>query len=190
MPPHPLASRLVPDAPPLLRPGVLETTTVLVAPATAQAAASACAQAGATVLALEADALDEDATQAATRPCDALLIDAAAFTNELDDAGLRRALDATWPPVRAVANAYIAADRPGKILLLGPRPTAGDHAEALRAALENLARTTSIEWSRFGITITAILPGSQTTDGELADLIAYVVSPAGDYYSGCALTLG
>ena len=60
----------------------------------------------------------------------------------------------------------------------------------VQAALENLARTLSIEWARYGITPTAILPGAATTDDEVAELIAFLASPAGDYYSGCAFSLG
>ena len=72
---------------------------------------------------------------------------------------------------------------------LAPRP--GDaHREAARSGLENLARTLSIEWARFGVRPVAILPGSATEDAEVAELVAYLVSPAGAYYSGCAFTLG
>ena len=33
-------------------------------------------------------------------------------------------------------------------------------------------------------------PGDATTDDDVAQLIAYLASPAGDYFSGCAFTLG
>jgi citronellol/citronellal dehydrogenase len=71
-------------------------------------------------------------------------------------------------------------------VLVAPGPEAGP----LRAALENLARTLSVEWARFDVRTTAILPGAETTDEELGTLVAYLASPAGDYYSGCALALG
>jgi NAD(P)-dependent dehydrogenase (short-subunit alcohol dehydrogenase family) len=48
---------------------------------------------------------------------------------------------------------------PGRLLFLAPAPDAGPHAPAARAALENLARTLSVEWARFGITAVAITPG-------------------------------
>ena len=35
-----------------------------------------------------------------------------------------------------------------------------------------------------------MLPGDATTDDDVAQLIAYLASPAGDYFSGCAFTLG
>ena len=63
-------------------------------------------------------------------------------------------------------------------------------AEAARAALENLARTLSAEWARYGITVTAIAPGRSTTDDEVASLVAFLTSVAGDYYSGCRFELG
>jgi hypothetical protein len=77
----------------------------------------------------------------------------------------------------------------GLVVLLAPRP--GDaHREAARSGLENLARTLSIEWARFGVRPVAILPGSATEAAEVAELVAYLASPAGAYYSGCAFTLG
>jgi citronellol/citronellal dehydrogenase len=84
----------------------------------------------------------------------------------------------------------IEAPAGGKIVLLAPPPDAGPHAEAARDALENLARTLSIEWARHGIRITAITPGTATTAGEVASLVAYLASPAGDYFSGCRFSLG
>jgi NAD(P)-dependent dehydrogenase (short-subunit alcohol dehydrogenase family) len=75
------------------------------------------------------------------------------------------------------------------VLIVGPRPDAGPFAGALRAGLENLARTLSIEWSRYGWRIVTILPGRLTSDAALAEVVAFLASPAGDYYSGCALAL-
>ena len=91
--------------------------------------------------------------------------------------------------MRATVNASFLGAGSGKIVLVAPRPGAGEHAEALRAGVENLARTTSIEWARYAITPTAVLPGPQTADAELAEVVAYLVSPAGDYFAGCVLAL-
>jgi citronellol/citronellal dehydrogenase len=74
-------------------------------------------------------------------------------------------------------------------VLLAPRPGDGTHAHAARAALENLSRTLSIEWSRYGIRTTTITPGPRTSDDEVAGIVAYLASPAGDYFSGARLDL-
>ena len=58
------------------------------------------------------------------------------------------------------------------------------------AALENLARTLSVEWARYAITTVTIAPGSKTTEGELSELVCFLVSPGGEYLSGCLLELG
>jgi citronellol/citronellal dehydrogenase len=84
----------------------------------------------------------------------------------------------------------IEQQQAGKIILLAPHQQAGTHAEAARAALENLARTLSVEWARYAITTTMIAPGEAATDEQLAMLVAYLVSPAGDYFSGCRFELG
>ena len=64
------------------------------------------------------------------------------------------------------------------------------HRAAARSGLENLARTLGIEWARFGIRTVTVLPGAVTSEEEVAQLVAYLASPAGDYFSGCAITLG
>jgi hypothetical protein len=103
-------------------------------------------------------------------------------------AGPRDVLDGAWLALRPAAAAWIAAERPGLLILLAPPP--GDAgAEAARAGLENLARTLSIEWARHGIRPVAILPGEATEPDEVAEIAAYLASRAGDYYSGCAFHL-
>ncbi len=104
---------------------------------------------------------------------------------------LRACLDESWSVSRALANrAFLAGGRSGRIVYVAPAPDAGEHAEAARAGLENLARTLSIEWARHSITTVAIAPGvTPGTDGEVAALIAYLASPAGAYFSGCLLDL-
>jgi NAD(P)-dependent dehydrogenase (short-subunit alcohol dehydrogenase family) len=118
---------------------------------------------------------------------------------------LRACLDVSWNVTRAVANrAFLAGGRGGRIVYVAPSPDAGEHADAARAGLENLARTLSVEWARHAITAVTILPATATTTAtaaataaattmtataELATLIAYVASPAGAYFSGCLLDL-
>jgi hypothetical protein len=106
-------------------------------------------------------------------------------------AGPRDVLDGAWLALRPTAKAaWIDAERPGgKLLLLAPPPCDAG-AEAARAGLENLARTLSIEWARYGIRTVAILPGADTTPEEVAELAAFLASRAGDYYSGCHFRMG
>ena len=183
----------------ILRDGLLADRTVVATVPARPALTGVLDRLGATVHPLSADPHDEAATDAAVRtlgPVDTLLVDAAAaFASagaQEDELGaLRAALDGAWAACRAVAAAaWIPAGRPGKIVLVGPAPDAGVHAEAARAALENLARTLSIEWSRHGIRPTAIAPGGATPADEVATLVAFLASPAGDYFSGTRLDLG
>ena len=105
--------------------------------------------------------------------------------------GLDPQLEETWSSVVAVANqALIPAGDGGKIILIAPAPDAGPHAGAVRAALENLARTLCTEWARYQITTTTIAPGAQTTADELNTLVCFLASRAGDYFSGCLFELG
>ncbi len=103
---------------------------------------------------------------------------------------LRACLDASWNVTRAVAGgAFLPGERGGRIVYLAPPASGGEHADAARAGLENLARTLSIEWARHGITTVAIAPGAATAPSEVAALTAYLASPAGAYFSGCLLDL-
>jgi NAD(P)-dependent dehydrogenase (short-subunit alcohol dehydrogenase family) len=53
-----------------------------------------------------------------------------------------------------------------------------------------MARTLSIEWARHAVRPVTILPGTATSPAEVAELVAFLASPAGAYYAGCAFTLG
>jgi NAD(P)-dependent dehydrogenase (short-subunit alcohol dehydrogenase family) len=177
----------------LFRSGLLDGQAIVLAAGAGgygAAAADACTDLGATVTRLEADPLDEEATNAAVAALDRVdvLVDDAAA--RFADGGLRAAADGAWIAARAVATSFlIEAEAGGKLIFVAP-PPGPEHAEATRAALENLARTTSIEWARYAIRPTAIAPAEGTTDDEVAGLVAYLASPAGDYYSGCRLSLG
>ena len=171
--------------PPILRDGLLDGLTILAAPSTA--ATDACAALGARVDALDADLLDEAAAAAAAGSSAAtvLVVDAAPLFGDGGPDAVRAALDGAWSAVRA----HFDPQRTGKIVLVAPPPGAGELAGAVRAGLENTARTLSIEWARHGVRVVAVLPGDATAPGELGQLVAYLASPAGDYLSGCALTL-
>ena len=139
----------------MLRAGLLEGIVVATAGGAAHVAA-ACAALGASTVAIEADLGDEDAVTAAASalgPVDTLVCDAAAPFAAAGGGveGLGAGLDAAWIATRAVANAVWIPGDGGKLVLLGPRPRDGAHAGALGAALENTARTLSIEWARYAI---------------------------------------
>src|SRR5919108_3687332 len=177
----------------MLRAGLLEGTVVATAGGGGRVAA-ACAALGATTAALDVDLLDEDAVTAAAAglgPVATLVCDAApAFVAAGGGVeGLGAGLEGAWNAARAVANAVWRPQDGGKLILLAPRPRDGAHAAALGAALENTARTLSIEWARYAIRSTAVLPGDATSDDEVASLVAYLASPAGDYFTGCAFGL-
>jgi citronellol/citronellal dehydrogenase len=110
--------------------------------------------------------------------------------------GLRTCLDAAWNITRAVVNhAFLLAPASesrlpsGRVIYVAPTPNAGGHSGAACAGLENLGRTLSTEWARYGITVVTIAPGDATPAGEVAALCAYLASPAGAYFSGCLLDL-
>jgi citronellol/citronellal dehydrogenase len=116
-------------------------------------------------------------------------------------------------------KAMMPEQRGGKIVNVTLSPHHGlpgmAHSSAARAAVENLTRVLSIEWARFGIRLTAVAPGPMATETlrtkypkpvvegvadtvplgrlgteeEFAWLVAYLASPAGDYFSGAVLTI-
>jgi NAD(P)-dependent dehydrogenase (short-subunit alcohol dehydrogenase family) len=211
----------------LLRPGLLRGTSVLVAgyfDASADAGESlgsaveaACATLGARVsrcpldsrggIAGDSPDVGEviDGVLARAASLELLAVDAASlFASAVDESrggrtALGACLDASWNVTRAVAErAFLADGRGGRVVYLAPAPDAGEHADAARAGLENLARTLSIEWARHSVTAVAIAPGSgadapsssaAATASEVGALTAYLASPAGAYFSGCLFDL-
>jgi citronellol/citronellal dehydrogenase len=137
---------------------------------------------------------------------------------------IRLNVEGTWLMSHAVATRAMIPERDGspaggKIINVTLSPHHGlpgmAHSSAARAAVENLTRVLSIEWARFGITLTALAAGhfaTETlrtkypaavvegvagtvplgrlgTEEEFAWLVAYLASPAGDYFSGAILTI-
>lgn len=182
----------------VLRPGVLDGVTVCaVGGSGGGVVGQRLAGLGADVRPLVADLTDEEAVGegvARLPHVDAVVVDAGAMfaAGGMGLGGLRAAVDGGFTALRAVANAcWIDRDTPGgKVVLVAPAPQAGEHAEAVAAALENTARTLSIEWARHGIRTAAIRPGDATSAEEVAELVAFLASPGGDYVSGSAWSLG
>ena len=125
----------------------------------------------------------------------------------------------TWNMTHAVATQAFIPQEGGKVVSVTLSPHNGMpgmvHSGAARAAVENMMRTLSVEWARFGIRLCAIAPGQFDTEvfrtkypaqvvetvpktiplgrlgrpEEMAWLIAYLASPAGDFFSGTVLTI-
>jgi NAD(P)-dependent dehydrogenase (short-subunit alcohol dehydrogenase family) len=203
------------DASKILRPGLLEGVRVLVAGAAplapggesgatarqrdrlADTVASTSAELGASVSGWRpGDPVAADVDQLVI---DAAALFATAVAGGCGESGagsaLSACLDGAWQATRAVASAaFIDAGRAGRVVYLAPASTArgsqgAAHADAARAGLENLARTLSIEWARYAITLVTIAPGEHTTAGEVAAVAAFLGSPAGAYHSGCLFDL-
>ena len=165
----------------ILRDGLLAGTAVVVAGAGELGAA----------VGSRAASLGADVTERAVDPAgDELPFEGDADVLVYEAApGMQAALDGAWLVIRPVATAAMIERGGGLIVLLAPRP-GGPEAEAARSGLENLARTLSVEWARFRVRPVAVLPGDATSPAEVAELVAFLASPAGGYYSGCAFTLG
>jgi citronellol/citronellal dehydrogenase len=125
----------------------------------------------------------------------------------------------TWLMSHAAATRAFMPQGGGKILSVTLSPHNGMpgmvHSGAARAAVENMMRTLAVEWARFGITTCALAAGQFATETlltkypqvvvdnlersipvgragrpeELAWLVAYLASPAGDFYSGTTITI-
>jgi citronellol/citronellal dehydrogenase len=125
----------------------------------------------------------------------------------------------TWLMSHAAATKAFIPAGGGKILSVTLSPHNGMpgmvHSGAARAAVENMMRTLSIEWARFGVTTCAIAAGQFATETlltkyprevvaqvahsipvgrtgrpeEVAWLLAYLASPAGDFFSGTTITI-
>jgi citronellol/citronellal dehydrogenase len=131
---------------------------------------------------------------------------------------VRLNLEGTWLMTHAVATRAMIPQGGGKVVCVTLSPHHGlpgmAHSSAARAAVENLTRVLSIEWARHQIRLTALAAGHFETEAiqkypkpvaenvartvplqrmgqpeEHAWLVAYLASPAGDYYSGAVITL-
>jgi citronellol/citronellal dehydrogenase len=125
----------------------------------------------------------------------------------------------TWLMTHAAATKAFIPQGGGKVISVTLSPHNGmpgmAHSGAARAGVENMMRTLAVEWARFGIRTCAIAAGqfdTETlrtkypkevveaipstvplgrlgTEEEWAWLVAYLASPAGDFFSGTVLTM-
>ena len=182
----------------VLRDGLLDDRAIALAGCESAALRGALERLGARVEIVPADAgLGEDEERVgewarSKGPLEAIVYDAAPAFGAGGEEALAETLERAWVAVREVVSGALIPDlaRPGKVVLLGPRPDAGPLAESGRAGLENLSRTLSVEWARFAVTAVMIAPGATTSDEELAELVCFLVSEAGEYVTGCRLELG
>ncbi len=130
---------------------------------------------------------------------------------------MRLNVDANWELTRLCATNTMLPNGYGKIVSIVLSPRRGIpgmfHSSAARAAVESMTRTLASEWGRHGIRLTCVAPGSIDTDGlkgygqdasavaasiplgrlgsaeEVAELVAFVSSPAGDFITGTTLVI-
>jgi citronellol/citronellal dehydrogenase len=131
---------------------------------------------------------------------------------------VRLNLEGTWLMTHAVATRAMIPAGGGKVVNVTLSPHHGlpgmAHSAAARAGVENLTRTLSVEWARFGIRMVAVAAGHFGTEvlakypkpvregvartvplGRLGEpeehawLVAFLASPAGDYHSGAVVTV-
>jgi citronellol/citronellal dehydrogenase len=125
----------------------------------------------------------------------------------------------TWLMTHAAATKAFIPQGGGKVLSVTLSPHNGMpgmvHSGAARAAVENMMRTLATEWARFGIKTCALAAGQFATETlltkypqvvvdnlersipigragqaeEMAWLVAYLSSPAGDFFSGTTITI-
>jgi NAD(P)-dependent dehydrogenase (short-subunit alcohol dehydrogenase family) len=117
--------------------------------------------------------------------------DPAAPAPTADPTAITGPLADAWRAIHAVAvEALIPDGAGGRIVLIGPARANPAATPPVTAGLENLARTLSVEWARFGITAVCLDPGPDSGSAQVAELAAFVLSRAGGYLSGCRLRLG
>jgi citronellol/citronellal dehydrogenase len=125
----------------------------------------------------------------------------------------------TWLMTHAAATKAFIPQGGGKVLSVTLSPHNGMpgmvHSGAGRAAVENMMRTLSVEWARFGIRLCAVAAGQfdtetlrtkypkevveavprtvpigrMGTEEEMAWLLAFLASEAGDFFSGTTITI-
>jgi citronellol/citronellal dehydrogenase len=125
----------------------------------------------------------------------------------------------TWLMTHAAATKAFIPQESGKVMSVTLSPHNGMpamvHSGAARAAVENMMRTLAVEWSRFQVKTCSLAAGQFATETlltkyprevvenversiplgrtgraeEMAWMIAYLASPAGDFISGTTITI-
>ncbi len=125
----------------------------------------------------------------------------------------------TWQMCSAFARLHRDSGTPGRIVNIVFAHTGAmerfAHGAAARAAVVNLTRTLALEWGRHGILVNAVGPGAVMTEGmrqyddadsggarvsgfpvprfgtpeDIAWMVAYLLSPAGDWITGSFLSI-
>ncbi|MDX6537312.1 MAG: hypothetical protein QOD37_1653 [Gaiellales bacterium] len=126
-------------------------------------------------------------------------------------------LDAVWELTRLAAVESMLPNRYGKVISVVLSPRRGIpgmfHSSAARAAVESMTRTLATEWGGRGVRLTCVAPGTIDTEGwrgygdtveqvaatiplnrlgtvtEIAQMIAFLASPAGDFVTGTTVVV-
>jgi citronellol/citronellal dehydrogenase len=127
-------------------------------------------------------------------------------------------VDAVWNLTHTVATRSMIPNSEGVVVFIGFSPRRGmtemAHAAAARAAIENLAGSLALEWSKHNVRAVCVALGNIATEGldgygeervaewegevplgrlgtpeEAAALIAFLVSPGGAYVTGTTVVM-
>ena len=130
---------------------------------------------------------------------------------------MRLNLDAVWELTRLAAVESMLPNGYGKVISVVLSPRRGIpgmfHSSAARAAVESMTRTLATEWGGRGVRLTCVAPGTIDTEGwrgygdtvedvaatiplgrlgtvgEVAQMIAFLASPAGDFVTGTTVVI-
>jgi citronellol/citronellal dehydrogenase len=130
---------------------------------------------------------------------------------------MRLNLDAVWELTRLAAVGSMLPNGYGKVISVVLSPRRGIpgmfHSSAARAAVESMTRTLATEWGGRGVRLTCVAPGTIDTEGwrgydesvedaaatipigrlgtaeEVAQMIAFLASPAGDFVTGTTVVI-
>jgi citronellol/citronellal dehydrogenase len=130
---------------------------------------------------------------------------------------MRLNLDAVWELTRLAATGSMLPNGYGKVISVVLSPRRGIpgmfHSSAARAAVESMTRTLATEWGGRGVRLTCVAPGTIDTEGwrgygatveevaatiplgrlgtaeEVAQMIAFLASPAGDFVTGATVVI-